>query len=180
MSSSVALLNRIDRAAPVTAKLRGEISPNVQPAWLTDVVAALVHRERGTAKAIADALAVKPRAVYAAADRHDASALRAYWIPTICRETKSFALLDALEAQVGRVAFELPRLAAHDDEMLQELARTVTKFGEFVSENGAALEDGRLEAHEVRTVIKTIDAMIAGLCEYKALFLAKAEQDGAR
>lgn len=174
-----AQLNGIDRATPATAKLRGEISPKRQPQWLSDLVADVVHADRSNAKVIADALGVKLRAVYAAADRHDASALPAGWIPTVCLELKSFAILDALEAQVGRVAFSLPQVKPTVDEMHLELARTVTGFGTFLQANGLALADRRIEPSEAKPLLSSIDAMLAGVAEYRAMVVTKLEQDAA-
>lgn len=168
-------LDDIRRAAPAKSELRGEISPK-QPAWLGDVVRDTLHRERGTVKAVAATLGVTEHAVYDAAG-HQPQALRAWWIPAICRETGSFAILDALEAQVGRVAFALPAVNPHLEEMNREFARTVKQFGAFIETNGDALADGILEDAEVRPLVRAIDSMIADLSEYRALVLDKAHHD---
>jgi hypothetical protein len=169
-----------DGSAAVTAgkrELRGEISPKQQPMWLTGPVVETLHADRGVVKRIAIALEIPEREVYRVADAQGPRPLPAYWMPTIIGETGSFAILDAVEARVGRVAFPLPVLPAHHDELNRELARTVTMFGEFLQVHGETLADGVLEAYEAATLLRALDDVIAGACEYRALVVTKARQD---
>jgi hypothetical protein len=103
--------------------------------------------------------------------------LKLFEAVALVRASGNPAIADWFDAQLGRVSFTLPQLPPHADEMQQELARSVIKFGEFLRENGDALADGRLEPHEVGPLLKTIDQMIAGLCEYRELVKAKADHD---
>lgn len=159
-------------------KLRGEISAK-QPQWLTDAIAVVVHAERGQVKVIEEVLGLPERTFYPYADINSPKRLPAAWIPDICRVTGRFTILDALEAQVGRVAFALPRVNPDATVMNQELARSVTAFGEFLKENGDVLADGRIEPHEVKPLVSSIDQMIADLSEYRALVLEKAGRDAS-
>lgn len=171
-------MQSVTSAVPVKAQLRGEISANRQPQWLTDVVASVIHAVRGTTKAIALALGVPEGAVYKVADINDPNALKAFWIPTITRETGSFVILDALEAQVGRVAFVLPSGEA-SDELHRRVAATVKEFGEMLQTSGRALEDGHLSLQERDALVMEIDESVRVLCEYRAAVIAKAQKDAA-
>lgn len=173
-----ALLDRAPAVADRQRKLRGEISPNAQPAWLYDAVRQTVHATRGTAKVIQDALGSTYQHVTDLADASRHVALKAFEIPDIVRATGSFAILDALEAKVGRVAFTLPATNPNVDEMNRELARTVKEFGAFLETNGDVLADGVIEPREVPPLLGAIDQMLADLSEYRALVVRKAERDG--
>lgn len=175
--NSTALLERTGQVGEGQRRLRGENPANPQPAWLYDAVRATVHRERGTAKVIACDLACKESHVTDLADPLRRVPLKAFEIPDITRASGSFAILDALEAQVGRVAFHLPSVNPHVDQMNRELARTLKQFGEFIETNGDVLEDGRIEPHELQLLLGTIDAMVADLSEYRALAIEKARLD---
>jgi hypothetical protein len=178
-------MSRVDSvtsSGPAKAQLRGETSsegsPRRQPKWLTEVVASVLKDVRGTVKAIAIALNVQEGAVYKVADLHDPNALKAFWIPTITQETGSFAILDALEAQVGRVAFVLPSGAA-SDELHARVAATVKEFGEMLQTSGTALEDGHLSIAERDALVREIDESVRVLCEYRAAVITKASKDAA-
>lgn len=173
---------RLDSIRATTAapcKLRGEIATNPQPAWLAQAIHETVHAERGRAKVIADALGRSEQHVTDLADPLRRVALKAHEIPKLILATNCYAVLDVLEEQVGRTAFRLVALSAHQDEMTRALARDVRLFGEFLQENGDALADGRLEPHEVAQLTKSIDQMIAGLCEYRELVVEKGVVDVA-
>lgn len=154
----------------------GEISS--QPRWLTDAAADVLHRVRGTIEAVALTLRVPKHRVYGVADRHQPKPLPAWFIPTICRETSTFTLLDLLEAQCGRVAFLLPPVNPCVEEMNRELARLLQEFGSFLETNGTVLADGRLEPHEVPGMLRAIDDILAGMSEYRAMVVRKAATDG--
>jgi hypothetical protein len=162
--------------APLPGEFAGEIS--TQPGWMTRAVHDVIHAHRGTVKVIADALGLKrEKAIYQVADGNDPKPIKAWWIPTITRITGSFAILDALEAQVGRVAFVLPPVNPRVEEMNRELARLLQEFGQFLETNGIVLADGKIEPHEVPSMLKAIDAILAGVSEYRAMVLEKATSD---
>lgn len=163
-------------ARPAHAKLRGEISVNAQPAWLTRAVHETVHGVRGTAKVIADALGCREHHVTDLADPTRRVPVKAYEIPAMTRATGSFAILDALEQAVGRVAFRLETAGA-PDAMRRKLSEAVRQFGEFLEVTGEALEDGRLQPHETTEVLTEIDQLIATLCDYRARVVAQAQAD---
>jgi Phage regulatory protein CII (CP76) len=167
------------RLSAAKAELRGELSPK-QPQYLTDAVGVSVHRVRGTVALLAAALGVPERAVYRAADVNDPEPLKAWWIPEVVRVTNSFAVLDVLEARVGRCAFALPSVNPRVDEMSRELARAVQRFGAFLETNGDVLADGRIEKHEIGPMLRSIDDILAGLSEYRALVLEKFQGDERR
>ena len=162
-------------AAP--EEFHGEIS--AQPPWMTEAVHDVVHARRGLVKVIAEALGLKrDLPVYQVADLNDPKPLKAWWIPTICAATQTFALLDVLEARVGRIAFVLPPVNPHVEEMNRELARLLQEFGQFLETNGVALADGKLEPHEVPALLNAVDTILAGVSEYRAMVVQKATQDG--
>lgn len=172
-----ALLNNMPPAASGKAELRGELSAK-QPSWLTEAVASVLHAERGTVKQVAWALGVPERQVYEAGDRYNPRPLKAWWLPTICQVTNNYALLDALERKVARVAFPLITESC-GDAMQQALAREVTAFGEFLAETAADLADGRIDGDELKRLLPAIDSIIARTCEYRAMVVAKAKADEA-
>lgn len=174
-------LNRIARPAIAKAELRGEIPANKQPQWLTAAIVGSVHAVRGTVKAIAAALGERDSAVYEVADANAQRALKAWWIPAIVRETGSFDILDAIEREVGRVAFRLPDPIQTDhDELHAGLARTLNDVGAFVKQHGDALADNRLTADECARLDVEIARAIAGLCEYRELARRRAERDAVK
>jgi len=172
-----ALLHRALPPCPAKAELRGESSPNAQPRWLTEVVSCTLHHERGTVKRVAADLGVREGAVYDVADINGPKPLKAAWIPTICEVTGSFAILDAIEARVGRVAFKLPAVNPHADAMTQELAREARLFADFLHEAADDLADGRLQPHEVKPLLHAIDRLVAGLAQFRARVVRKAAED---
>jgi hypothetical protein len=136
-------LNTIRRPTAAPAELRGETSVK-QPRWLTEAVATAVHVVRGQADAIAAALSVGANRVYEVADINAPVALKAFWIPAIVRETGSFAILDALEAQVGRVAIPIPSgtTCADRSDLVQFTAALMREVGEAL-ERDRVLHRGR-------------------------------------
>lgn len=173
-----ACLDSIDGEVDARGKMRGEIFSK-QPDWLTEAVRATIHGTRARAKVIADALARPIVHVYKLANQNvsDRKDLRAHEIAPITMATGDFAILDAIELRVGRIAFRLPAVNPHLDQMNQQFARTVKQFGSFIEENGDALADGILEPHEVAPLVRDIDAVIAMASEYRALILEKAKTD---
>lgn len=158
-------------------KLRGEVLVNVQPRQLQLAIYQTIHGRRGDSKIIADALGIKPNAVLELADPLRRVPLKVHQVVPMVRATNCYAIPDLIDQELGRVAFSLPSVNPHAEEMNRELARDVTAFGEFLRENGMALEDGVIEPHEVKPLLGAIDSMIAGLSRYRALVLAKARVD---
>jgi hypothetical protein len=156
-------------------KLRGEISTKAVPTALHDAIRQTILGRRSDSKQIADALGEKLPAVYAMADLR--TMVKLHQVPVMARVTNCFAVPDWIEAQLGRVAFRLPSVNPHVEEMNRELARTVKQFGEFLETSGDALADGLLEPHEVPGVLRAIDTMLAGLSEYRATVVEKAHHD---
>lgn len=183
-----ACLQRNDVGAAARPKLRGEIPTNQQPVWIYDAVRETVHpsrarvvveRERGVAKVIADALGCKENHVTDLADPTRRVPLKAFEIVDIVRASGSFAILDALERQVGRVAFPVVAETDRQDVLQQALAREVTAFGEFLGEIAADMADGRIDEEELRRDLREIDALVARTLEFRALLIAKARKDVA-
>lgn len=166
-------VNSIRRALPVKAELRGEISPK-QPTWLTEAVAVSVHAQRGQVKAIAAATGEREAAIYRAADINDATPLKAWWIPAICLETGSFTILDVLEAQVGRCAFQLPKATAENADVATAAGRAAREFGDVLADVGGALMDGTITRAEAATVEKQIAEMHVALAALSAVLARKA------
>jgi hypothetical protein len=168
-----ARLQGIGRPRVAVAQLRGEI-PSKQPAWLTEAVVSAVHGERGRAKSIAAALRVSEDSVYAVADINNPKPVRAYWLPTLCRETGSFAPLDALEAQLNRVAFQLPAATTADhSDVVAHTALTVQHFGEALTQVSASLQDGTITREEEAAIVKEIADVHAALASLQALVSRK-------
>jgi hypothetical protein len=175
--SSSSQLNGIRRGAPAKAELRGEMVTNPQPRGLYDAIVATAFDSYKPAKTVAEGADLTyPRLTDLANDSRRVH-LKLFEAVALVRASGNPAIADWFDAQLGRVGFTLPQLPPHADEMQRELARSVMKFGEFLRENGDALADGRLEPHEVGPILKTIDQMIAGLCEYRELVKAKADHD---
>lgn len=177
VNTLLASTDRAPAAAPAKAELRGEISS--QPAWLTEVVAATLHAERGTVKQLAAELGVADRRVYDVADRHNPRSLRASWLPAITHVTGSFAVLDAIERRVGRVAFSAITVDDSDDLLQQALAREVAAFGESLTEIANDMADGRIDPGELDSILKGIDRLLARTCEFRAMVVDKARLDAA-
>lgn len=175
--STSAHLHGSDRRAHVKAALRGEIVTNPQPRSLYAVIAQTVLRSQVPAKAIADAAGLKYAHLTDLANDSRHVALKFYEAPGLILASGDTAIADWLEARIGRVAFAMPAATTHPDVMHRALARNVERFGEFLRVNGDALADGRIEPHEADAVLEDIDAMVAGLCEYRELVKAKAAQD---
>lgn len=177
MPSSKSRLNGIHSGGMVKAELRGEIVTNPQPRALYDAIAATAFDSRVPAKTVAVSAALTYPRLTDLANESRRVHLKLFEAVALVRASGNPAIADWFDAQLGRVGFTLPTLPAHADEMQRELARSVMAFGEFLRENGDALADGQLEPHEVGPLLKTIDQMIAGLCEYRELVKAKAEHD---
>lgn len=167
-------------AATSLEKLRGETSANAQPAWMTAAIVETGHKDRGTVKVIADGLGKPERAVYPFFDRYDPKPLKAAWIPAIVRATGDFRILDAIEAQLGRVAFSFHLPDALDHSALHtQLTLAVKEFGDVLQVAGTALADGRLDARERDRLVDEIDEQLRVMCQFRAAVLIKAEQDAA-
>lgn len=174
--AQTALLQGIGRPNQTKSELKGEISAK-QPTWLTEAIACSVHRVRGTVKRIAFALGVPEHAVYLAADPNHPQPLKAAWIPAIVRETESFAVLDALEAQVGRVAFALPVATdASQIDIVVYTAQVVREFGETLTHVSGALADGTITDRERREIAHDIGDVHAALAALQLLIEQKAGQ----
>jgi hypothetical protein len=165
-------------AVPAKAGLRGEILTKREPAWMTDAIRATVHGARGNAKVIAPEVGRTESYVTDVADPTRNATLKAYEIPAFIRATGDFQILDALEAQVGRVAFVLPSGEA-SDELHARVAATVKEFGEMLQTSGQALADGRLTSAERDALVNEIDESVRVLCEYRAAVITKASKDAA-
>lgn len=171
---SLARFETIGRALSIKAEPDGEISPKRQPRWLSEVVATVIHSVRGTTKVLADALPASEAAVYRVADINDADPLKAWWIPTICRETGSFAILDAIEREVGRVAFVLPQSSSLDHaDVIQHTATVVREFGEALSRVSQSVADGSITLAECHQIEREIGDVHAALASLQALVAAK-------
>jgi hypothetical protein len=173
-SVALARLDSIDPAIPAKVGLRGE-KKTVQPSWLTEAIVASVHGERGHLKNIASEIGVSYEMARRVADQFDTHPLRAHWIPTIVRETHSYAILDALEAQVGRVAFAIP--VAHTSDHVDVVLYTQTcvkEFGDILTRVGTSLSDGTLTTAECDECDQEIDDLIAAAAAFKALLRQKA------
>lgn len=86
---------------------------------------------------------------------------------------RNYALLDWMEAQVGRVAVLLPAGSGAQSESF-ELARSVIReAGEAIERFGAALEDGRVTDAELANVEHEVDEAIAALTRLKLAAIAQ-------
>lgn len=151
------------------AKVESEKFPKKQPRWMTEAVACSVHAERGTVKRIASALDVREGAVYEVADINDPADVKAWWLPTIVRETGSFAALDALEREVGRCAFELPQVTTPESaDVVQHTAKVVQEFSDVLNRVSASIADGTITEAEQRAIEREagdVHAALAALVE---------------
>lgn len=168
------LPNSIGGAAAVKAELRGERIAHLQPRWLTASVAESVHGERGRAKAIALAVGVTETRVYEVADVNGPRPLKAAWIPAIVRETGSFAILDALEAQVGRCAFVLPAPTVQRGDVMQQSAAAVREFGEALTHVANAMADGTVSRAELATIEQQLAEVHAAVASWRAVLVRDA------
>jgi hypothetical protein len=168
-------LNNIGRPVVAKAELRGEVSPKRQPRWLTELVATVLHGERGTAKVVADELPAPIAKVYRVADSNDADPLPAWWIPAVCRVTGSFAILDALEARVGRVAIPIPvpTTCAERADLVQFTAALMREVGEALSEIGSSIADGTINPVEHQRIQQQIRDAHAALASVDAIVAQK-------
>lgn len=163
------LLQSIDRPISAIAELEPKRSAK-QPAWLTEAVAVSVHRERGTAKAIAAELGIAIERVYEVADVNSPKPLKAGWIPAIVTETHSFAVLDALERAVGRVAFQLPHAVSPDHaDIVKHTADAMREFGEALSVVSSSIADGTICQQERAHIARQIGDVHAALASLQAL-----------
>lgn len=168
------LPHSIGRGLSIKPECEGEISPKRQPRWLTDVVATVIHAVRGQVKVIAQEVPASEAAVWRVADINNAEALKAWWIPAICRVTGSFAILDAIEREVGRVAFSLPQ-ATHADhvDVVQHTGRSMQEFAEVLSRVSHSIADGTITDQERQHIDREIDDVYASLAGLKALIKQK-------
>lgn len=171
MPASAAPLQTIGRPPALKAELRGEIRAK-QPRWLTEVVATVVHAERGTAKVLAAELGESIDSVYDAADINSPRPVKAWWIPTICKVTGSVAVLQAIAQQVGCVVFRLPVATYHQDiELVTHTAKVVQEFGEALAQVSASIADGTItpverqridvEIQDVHCALETLRLIVA-------------------
>lgn len=84
--------------------------------------------------------------------------------------------LDYLEACVGRVAFKVPEAPVALADLNSELALTIKEFGDVLMETGKALEDGRLQRHEVVKVEREVNEMVKQALGLVQLLKARMER----
>lgn len=96
--------------------------------------------------------------------------LPAELVPPLTIAAESFAVLDYLEAAVGRVAIALPVGAAGTRELAGAVCRTVKEFGDVAREAGAAIADGTVTRKEAERVereslelVREIMALVAAV-----------------
>ncbi len=94
------------------------------------------------------------------------------------RATGRFDILDAIEAQCGRVAYVVPTERA-TGALHARLAEMVKEFGETLETSGAALADGRLDATECGAVVRQVDEAIRVMCQFREAAVLKARIDEA-
>lgn len=167
------------RTHTAKAELRGETSREGrawrQQSWLTEAVACVMYATRGTVKRVAISLAVPESQVYETSDINDPRPLKAGWIPTIVRETGSFAILDAIEAQVGRVAFRIPESTNPDyADVVTHAAQTMREVAEAISAISSAVIDGRITDAERVQIEKQIAEGHAALAMLNSVVAKKA------
>jgi hypothetical protein len=175
--SSTACAQATGQLRTAKTKLRGEIPTNPQPAWLSDAVRQTVHRERGLSKVILDALDCAEYHVTDIADPTRRVALRAYEIVPIVLATSDFAILDALEAQVGRRAFVLPPFRPDHGEFFDQSARCFTALSETVQALPEILRDGRIDGCERAEFLAEAREAQAALARLIDMVDTKAQQD---
>lgn len=172
---SLSPLQSIRRPLAAQVELRGETSRESQPAWLTQAIAIQVHCERGQVKRIAQAVHRAESLVYRWADINGPVAMPAWAVPALCEETGKYTVLDALEQQVGRVAFRIPRVTSVHRDVLEQIAHVTRETADVLTSSSQSLADGELTAEEVTQIEKQIDENIAALAAYRALLRQKVE-----
>lgn len=172
------MLQSAPHPSSLKAELRGETSAK-QPRWLTEVVATSVHAVRGTVKRLAAALGERESAVYERADINHPKPVPAWWLPTLCRETGSFAVLDEIERQVGRRAFQLPAMDPIHGEFFEQASALVVSIAETVDTLPGILKDGRIDADERARFRSEAERAIADLWRLVSMVEQKAERDAA-
>lgn len=81
-----------------------------------------------------------------------------------------FAVLDYLEACVGRVAFRLPEISNEFKGFRRELAATVKEFGEVLEATGTALLDNHVSSEELVLIEREVNELVRqALCFLESL-----------
>lgn len=77
---------------------------------------------------------------------------QARFLIPLTRLTGDFTAIDHIENSLGRVAFELPKVAAGIEETQAKLMETINRFGRLVQDASESLKDGRIDPWEARTL----------------------------
>lgn len=93
----------------------------------------------------------------------------------------SFALLDYIESQCGRVAFQLPRPDGEVSSLVSEIAQMTDEFGDVMHELSDAMradsDGGRgVSRGELRRIERECDHLIRQVCRLRAAVLEEVEK----
>lgn len=149
-------------------------------AWLIDAVSEVVHRSAVRAPRIAELMGCSPDLLYAwATDPTNQSGkhwhLPVYRLVPLTVAAQNFALLDAIEAQVGRHA--QPVQVYRTAELPRAVSHTVEGTGQLLTVLAKALEDGHITAAEGKAITPALHTLQEHLARLQTAITLREAQD---
>lgn len=134
---------------------------------LHEAIRAVVTESRTPPKAIATDIGIPYATLmsytYEPGENDGARGLPARLIVPITKATGNTALLDFLEAAVGRLAFAIPKADGPPAEILKIAGAVAREAGQAISALGESVEDGMLNELERLSVVREIREAIREL-----------------
>jgi hypothetical protein len=136
--------------------------PNHDYKPIRECVYETIHRNEKSLKQIAEDLGIEPNTLtrYGLPDFDEKETGSGYAFPlkhlsNLVKSTNNYSVLDAIEQSVGRVGVPLPPPnGASTADVCRLTMRSVTEFGEFISEIERSVDDDTIKPSERKRIIK--------------------------
>jgi len=163
---------------PRKGAIRGEVAPNL--VTVDEAVAETVHRTPGWhPKAIAAVLGRTHRYVLDIADEMRDAELKASEIAPLVNGTGNTLVLDVLEHQVGRVAYQLPAVGSSCRDALQQCAVVLKETSDVVRELAVCAVDRVITPAEAAGIERESHQAIAAILAALATVRASCDEQRA-
>lgn len=127
---------------------RGECPSNVDT--VDEAIAETIHRTPGHhPKAIADAIGKSHRYVLDIADELRDARLKVNELVPVVRATGNTLIVDVIERQLGRVAYDLPTVDADDTDVMKRCAAVMKETADVIAELAKAPKGGAWSKRDV-------------------------------